>query len=72
MVGHEHMGLAGDARRLAILPQEAEVEPEVIIGKEGAGPPVAALSDVVGKAGNNDTGETGHGGMLGQGASRVN
>ncbi len=51
---HRHVGSA------AVLAEQVAIERIVEVGKEGASTAVAALGDMVGVAGNDDTGETGH------------
>ena len=45
-----------------MLAKQPAVERIILVDEEGALPPVSALGDVMGRAGNDDAGEAGHGG----------
>ena len=59
VVGHQAPGPHRDIGLAAVLRQEIAAECMVLVAEEGARAAVAALGDVVRKAGDDDAGEAG-------------
>jgi len=60
VVRHETVGPDFRSGAVAGLRQEIDIEGVVTLLEEGCSPAVAALGDMMGHAGDDDTGETGH------------
>ena len=65
VVGHQTIGPDRDALFAALGRQEIAIERIVVVAKEDALAPVAALRDVMGKAGKDELGDAGHFGSSG-------
>ena len=64
MVGHQDPGPAGNACCFQVFSEKIAIQCIVGVGEEGALTAVAALGDVVRQAGNDKTGESGHGSQV--------
>ena len=60
VIGHQAIGPHFGLRSLCRSGEKIEVERVIAVLKERALAPVAALRDVVGNAGDDDAGQTGH------------
>ena len=65
VVGHQTIGPDRDALFAALDRQDIAIERIVVVAKEDALAPVAALRDVMGKAGDDELGDAGHFGCSG-------
>src|SRR5271166_4740172 len=62
VVWHQAIGPAGDALPAALARQQIAIEFIVVIAEKHPLAPVAALRDMMGKAGDDKAGDAGHGG----------
>jgi hypothetical protein len=61
MIGHQAKGPDVRARCLRRLLEKITLESAVAIVEKGLRPPIAALGDMMGKTGEDETGKTGAG-----------
>src|SRR5271165_2515960 len=62
VVWHQAIGPAGDALPAALARQQIAIKLIVVIAEKHSLAPVAALRDMMGKAGDDEAGDAGHGG----------
>jgi hypothetical protein len=72
VIGHQDPGPDADPGRPSVLGQKLKIVAVVAVDEEGPRAPVAALRDVVGEAGKDGAGKTGHNLSVGGPSAIVN